>query len=33
MKNITFDARGVLEAEGTAEVAELMKLVPEGYRP
>ena len=33
MENITFDARGVLEAEGTAEVAELMKLVPEGYRP
>lgn len=33
MENITFDARGILEAEGDADVADLMKLVPEGYRP
>lgn len=33
MENITFDARGELQHEGTADVAELMKLVPKDYLP
>lgn len=33
MENITFDARGELQHEGTADVAELMKLVPKDYQP
>jgi len=32
MENITFDARGELQHEGAADVAGLMKLVPEEYR-
>jgi hypothetical protein len=33
MEDITFDARGELRHEGTADVAELMKLVPKDYQP
>jgi hypothetical protein len=33
MENITFDARGELQHEGAADVAELMKLVPKDYQP
>ena len=33
LENITFDARGELQHEGTADVAELMKLVPKDYQP
>lgn len=33
MENITFDARGELQHEGAADVAELMKLVPKDYKP
>jgi hypothetical protein len=33
MEKITFDARGELQHEGTADVAELMKLVPKDYQP
>ncbi len=31
LENITFDARGELQHEGAADVAELMKLVPKDY--
>jgi hypothetical protein len=33
LENITFDARGELQHEGAADVAELMKLVPKDYEP
>jgi hypothetical protein len=33
MENITFDARGELQHEGAADVAELMNLVPKDYQP
>ena len=33
LENITFDARGELQHEGAADVAELMKLVPKDYQP
>jgi hypothetical protein len=33
LENITFDASGELQHEGTADVAELMKLVPKDYQP
>jgi hypothetical protein len=33
LENITFDARGELQHEGAADVAELMKLVPKDYLP
>lgn len=33
IENITFDARGELQHEGAADVAELMKLVPKDYQP
>lgn len=33
MENITFDARGELQHEGAADVAELLKLVPKDYQP
>ena len=33
MENITFDARGELQQDGPADVAELLKLVPNDYQP
>ena len=33
MENITFDARGELQHEGAADVADLLKLVPKDYQP
>ena len=33
MENITFDARGELQLEGPADVAELLQLVPKEYQP
>jgi len=33
MENTTFDARGELQQEGPADVAELLQLVPKDYQP
>jgi hypothetical protein len=33
MENITFDARGELQQDGPADVAELLQLVPKDYQP